>query len=201
MKSLLNWLAAAASLAGLFFTLRPPVGAMTPLQIGFLIAVALVFGFAAFRDISDERRRAAKTYKSPAEINEYMHAMLRDSGRCEICSRDASWITDKRIYALLEGKAKRGELTFLVHMSTPQLEALARLGAELIVYGPLGFDPVTRFTVANSGNQASSYVAIGRKKPNEPHTIEELDSSHPTYSMALDLIRSIRAANDQLKKR
>jgi hypothetical protein len=174
---------------------------MTPLQIGFLIAVALVFGFAAFRDISDERRRAAKTYKSPAEINEYMHAMLRDSGRCEICSRDASWITDKRIYALLEGKAKRGELTFLVHMSTPQLEALARLGAELIVYGPLGFDPVTRFTVANSGNQASSYVAIGRKKPNEPHTIEELDSSHPTYSMALDLIRSIRAANDQLKKR
>ncbi|MBC7705454.1 MAG: hypothetical protein H7274_16095 [Rhodoferax sp.] len=200
MKALLNWLAAAASLAGLFFTLRPPVGAMTPLQIGFLITVALVFGFAAFRDISDERRRAAKAYQSPAEINEYMHAMLRDSGRCEICSRDASWITDKRIYALLEGKAKRGELTFLVHMSTPQLEALARLGAELIVYGPLGFDPVTRFTVVNSGNQASSYVAIGRKKPNEPHTIEELDSSHPTYSMALDLIRSIRAANDQLKK-
>lgn len=200
MKSLLNWLAAAASLVGLFFTLRPPAGALTPFQITFLLAVTLVFGFAAFRDIRDERRRAAKTYESQAAINDYMYAMLRNSGRCEICSRDASWITNKRIYALLEGKAKRGELTFLVHKSTPELEALANLGAEVIVYGPLGFDPVTRFTVANSGNQASSYVAIGRRKPNEPHTIEELDSSHPTYSMALDLIRSIRAANDQLKK-
>lgn len=200
MKSLLNWLAAAASLAGLFFTLRPPAGALTPLQIAFLLAVALVFGFAAFRDIRDERRRAAKTYESQAKIDDYMYAMLRNSGRCEICSRDASWITNERIYALLEGKAKRGELTFLVHKSTPELEALAHLGAEVIVYGPLGFDPVTRFTVANSGNQASSYVAIGRRKPNEPHTIEELDSSHPTYSMALDLIRSIRAAHDQLKK-
>jgi len=200
MKSLLNWLAAAASLLGLFFTLRPPAGELTPLQIAFLLAVAVVFGFAAFRDVRDERRRAAKTYKTQVEINNYMHAMLRNSGRCEICSRDASWINDQRIYTLLEGKAKRGELTFLVHKSTPELEALAGLGAEVIVYGPLGFDPVTRFTVANSGNQASSYVAIGRRKPNEPHTIEELDSSHPTYSMALDLIRSIRAANDQLKK-
>jgi len=200
MKSLLNWLAAAASLLGLFFTLRPPAGELTPLQIVFLLAVAVVFGFAAFRDVRDERRRAAKTYKTQVEINNYMHAMLRNSGRCEICSRDASWINDQRIYTLLEGKAKRGELTFLVHKSTPELEALAGLGAEVIVYGPLGFDPVTRFTVANSGNQASSYVAIGRRKPNEPHTIKELDSSHPTYSMALDLIRSIRAANDQLKK-
>jgi len=200
MTSLLNWLAAAASLLGLFFTLRPPAGELTPLQIAFLLAVAVVFGFAAFRDVRDERRRAAKTYKTQVEINNYMHAMLRNSGRCEICSRDASWINDQRIYTLLEGKAKRGELTFLVHKSTPELEALAGLGAEVIVYGPLGFDPVTRFTVANSGSQASSYVAIGRRKPNEPHTIEELDSSHPTYSMALDLIRSIRAANDQLKK-
>lgn len=200
MKSLLNWLAASASLVGLFFTLRPPVGELTSFQISFLIAVALIFGFAAYRDIRDEHKRTAKTYKNQGKINDYMHAMLRNSGRCDICSRDASWISNKRIYALLEGKAKRGELTFLVHKSTPQLEALGRNGAELIVYGPLGFDPVTRFTVANSGNHAAAYVAIGRKKLNEPHTIEELDSSHPTYSMALDLVRSIRAANDQLKK-
>lgn len=199
VKSLLNWLAAAASLAGLFLTLRPPAGSLTPFQITTLAAIALVFAAAACRDIRDERRRAAKTYKSQAEINNYMLALLRNSGRCEICSRDASWIADERIYALLQGKAKRGELTFLVHKSTLELEELARLGAELIVYGPLGFDPVTRFTVANSGNQASSYVAIGRRKPHEPHTIEELDSSHPTYSMAIDLIRSIRAANAQLK--
>jgi len=200
MKSLLNWLAAAASLAGLFLTLRPLAGVLTTLQVTSLLAIALLFGFVAFRDIRDERRRAAKSYATQSEINDYMYAMLRDSGRCEICSRDASWISNPRIYALLEGKAKRGELTFLVHKNTPELEALATLGAELVVYGPLGFDPVTRFTVANSGNHSSSYVAIGRRKPNEPHTIEELDSSHPTYSMALDLIRSIRAANDQFKK-
>lgn len=200
MKSLLNWVAAAASLIGLFFTLQPPSGTLTQWQTIFLIAVAVVFGVAAFRDIREERRQAAKSYKDQIAINNYMHAMLRDSGRCEICSRDASWITDQRIYKLLEDKARRGELTFLVHQSTPKLQALAVLGAEVIVYGPLGFDPVTRFTVVNAGNHASSYVAVGRKKPNEPHTIEELDSSHPTYSMALDLICSIRVANDQFKK-
>lgn len=199
MKFLLNWLAAAASLAGLFLTLRPPTGSLTIFQAATLVAIVLIFGTAAIRDIRDERKRSAKTYKNQPQINEYMYALLRDSGRCEICSRDASWISDQRIYTLLQNKAKRGELTFLVHKSTPELQRLAELGAELIVYGPLGFDPVTRFTVANSGNQVSSYVAVGRKKPNEPHTIEELDSSHPTYSMAIDLIRSIRAAHAQLK--
>lgn len=200
MKSLLNWLAAAASLVGLFFTLQPLSGTLSLWQITFLIVVTVVFGVAAFRDIREESRRSAKSYKDSAAINDYMHAMFRDSGRCEICSRDASWIAEKRIYALLEGKARRGELTFLVHKSTPELQALSALGAEVIEYGSIGFEPVTRFTIANAGNHASSYVAIGRQKPNEPHTIEELDSSHPTYSMALDLIRSIKAANDQFKK-
>lgn len=200
MKPILNWIAAAASLIGLFFTLRPPAGSQSAMQTGFVGLVCIVFGAAAFSDIRAERRRAAKSYKDTAAINNYMYAMLRNSGMCEICSRDASWISEKRIYSLLEDKARRGELTFLVHHGTPQLKALAELGAEVIEYGAFGFDPVTRFTVVNSGNQASSYVAIGRQKPKESHTIEELDSSHPTYSMARDLIRSIRAANDQSKK-
>ena len=197
MKSILNWLAAAASLIGLFFTLRPPDGGLSTLQIGFVSLIVVVFGFAAFADIRNERQRAAKEYENTADVNAYMYNMLSKSGKCEICSRDASWIADKRIYALLEQKASRGELTFLVHHSTDKIQALAQLGAEVIEYGALGFNPETRFTVVNAGNPASSYVAIGRQKPNEPHIIEELDSSHPTYSMARDLIRSIRAANDQ----
>lgn len=130
-----------------------------------------------------------------------MHAMLKNSGRCEICSRDASWISNTQIYRLLQQKSKKGELTFLVHRTTPELDALAKNGAEVIEYGSIGFDPITRFTVVNSGNKASSYVAIGRKRPNEPHTIEELDSAHPTYSMAVDLIGSIRIAHDQFKNK
>lgn len=200
MKTLLNWLAAAASLVGLFFTLRPASEALTPWQIAFLLLVSSVFGIAAIRDIHEERKRATKTYRNSTAINNYMFTMLRDSGRCEICSRDASWISDNRIYSLLKDKAKRGELTFLVQRSTPNLVALQSAGAEIIEYGALGFDPITRFTVVNADNRASSYVAVGRKKPNEPHTIEELDSSHPTYSMALDLIRSVRIANDHFKK-
>lgn len=200
MRALLNWLAAAASLIGLFFTLLPAPGSLLPWQIAFLILIMLVFGIAAFCDIREERRRAAKTYRSPAAINKYMFIMLRDSGRCEICSRDASWITDKSIYELLEGKAKRDELTFLVHKTTPELDALQNMGAEIIEYGSLGFEPITRFTIVNAGNAPSSYVAIGRQKPNEPHTIEELDVSHPTYSMAQDLIRSVKIAYDNFEK-
>lgn len=158
---------------------------------------ALLFTGAATSDLINERKRSAKSYKSTAEVNNYMHAILKGNGRCEICSRDASWISDKRIFSVLEDKAKRGEVTFLVHHTTPDLRSLSELGAEIIEYGALGFEPVTRFTIVNAGNPLSSYVAIGRKKPNGPHVIEELDSSHPTYSMAQDLIRSIRIAHDQ----
>ncbi|MFX1670827.1 hypothetical protein PWR63_00710 [Paraburkholderia sp. A2WS-5] len=200
MRPILNWLAAAASLIGLFFTLRPPAASLTNTQIGFVFLTVLVFGAVAIADIREERKRAAKQYKNTSAINDYMYAILRSSGKCEICSRDASWISEQRIYSLLENKARRGELTFLVHHSTEQVKALGAIGAEIIEYSAFGFEPVTRFTVVNAGNHASSYVAVGRKKPNEPHIIEELDSSHPTYSMAHDLIRSIRAANDKFKK-
>lgn len=199
MKPILNWLAAAASLVGLFFTLWPVEGALSSTQIKFMVLIMVVFGAAAFVDIREERMRAAKRYKNAKAINNYMYTMLRNSGKCEICSRDASWISEKRIYSVLEDKASRGELTFLIHHGTQELHALAALGAEVIEYGSFGFDPVTRFTVVNAGNLASSYVAVGRQKPNEPHIIEELDSSHPTFSLAQDLIRSIRAANDQSK--
>lgn len=200
MRSILNWLAAAASLIGLFFTLRPPNDSFSHTQIGFITLTVLVFGGAAIWDLREARKRSAKRYKNTAAINDYMYAMLRNSGKCEICSRDASWISETRIYSLLQDKARRGELTFLVHQSTEQIKALGAMGAEIIEYGTFGFEPVTRFTVVNAGNHASSYVAVGRKKPNEPHIIEELDPSHPTYSMAHDVIRSIRAANDKIKK-
>ncbi|MBC7489276.1 MAG: hypothetical protein H7240_04095 [Glaciimonas sp.] len=166
----------------------------------FVLVVVVVFGLAALRDIREEKKRTAKTYKNPAAINDYMFALLQDSGHCEICSRDASWITDSRIYALLVKKAKRGELTFLVHKSTQELLNLKNFGADIVEYGSLGFDPITRFTIVNAGNSLSSYVAVGRRKPQEMHTIEELDSSHPTYSMAHDLIRCLRIANDNFKK-
>lgn len=200
MKSLLNWLAAAASLIGLFFTLWPFSEKFTPWTVLFLIIVVIMFGSAAIRDLREEMKRAAKTYPNSAAINNYMFSMLKDSGRCEICSRDASWISESRIYDLLKGKAKRGELTFLVQNSTAELKALQRMGAEIIEYGPLGFDPITRFTVVNAGNHASSYVAIGHRRSNQQHTIEEIDSAHPTYYLAMDLIRSVKIANDNFKK-
>lgn len=200
MKAFLNWSAAAASLVGLFFTLHPISESLTAWQGIFVFLVLLVFGAAAFRDIADERSKAAKAYRDANEINNYMFSILQNSGYCEICSRNASWIADPRIFAMLKDKARRSELTFFVHVSTKEIAQLQALGAQVIEYGALGFDPMTRFTIVNAGNRPSSYVAIGRKKPNELHTIEELDSNHPTYSMALDLIGSIRTANDNFKK-
>jgi hypothetical protein len=199
MRFLLNWAAAAASLLGLYFTLLPKEGDLTTKQITIIFIVVIVFAVAAFIDIRAELRRSAKSYKTQAKINKYMLTMLENSGRCEICSRDASWITDPSIYKILQSKSKKGELTFLVHKSTPEIDDLAKSGAEVIEYGAIGFDPITRFTVVNAGNKAASYVAIGRKRPHEPHTIEEVDSTHPTYSLAIDLIGSIRIAHAKHK--
>jgi hypothetical protein len=200
MKPFLNWLAATASVVGLFFTISPFVWPLTQLQYFIVLVTVIIFVVAAARDIRDDLKKSAKKYKSTAEINNYMYEMLKTSGACEICSRDASWISEDRIYSLLESKATRGELTFLVHKKTKEVEKLEQNGATIIEYGKLGFDPITRFTVANSGNQNSSYVAVGGKKPNEHHIIEELDTSHPIHSMATDLIRSIKIANVLSKK-
>ena len=200
MKPVLNWLAAAASLIGLFFTLYPISEGLSSSKIAVVVFITLAFSAVAILDIREDRRRAAKTYADSKAINKYMYKILSENGCCEICSRDASWISDSNIYAVLKEKARRKELTFLVHVITPELANLENLGAEIIEYKSLGFEPITRFTVVNAGNQSSSYVAIARKRPGEQHTIEELDSSHPTYSMARDLIRSIKTANDNFKK-
>lgn len=200
MKSLLNWLAAAASLVGLFFTVRPQTQPLSALQTFFLAIVGIVFVGAAFSDIRAEKKKSAKKYKSADKINKYMYEILKNSGACDICSRDASWIAEDSIYPLLINKANNHELTFLVHKKTHEVKVLEEAGAEVIEYGELGFDPITRFTIVNSKNHAYSFVAIGKKKPNEPHIIEELDASHPTYSMATDLIRSVKIAHDNYKK-
>lgn len=199
MKSLINWLAAAASIVGLYLTIIPKQP-LTQWQLFFLAIIAIVFVIAALIDLRDERKKLPKKYKSKDKINDYMYNMLKKSGACEICSRDASWIKDERIYPLLVEKSKNRELKFYVHTKTDKVNSLEANGAEVVEYGKFGFDPFTRFTIVNSGNYASSYVAIGKQKPNELHTIEELDSSHPTYSMAKDLIQSIRATNDNFKK-
>jgi hypothetical protein len=200
IKTSLNWGAAAASMLGLFFTLRPP-GAMTNIQITVTVIILIIFGAAAIKDIKDEMKRSVKEYRSIGEINEYMHQMLKNCGACEICSRDASWIDEKRIFSVLKSKSKKGELTLLVHKKSNKVIALEEKGAIVFEYGTLGFDPLTRFTIVNAGNSTTSYVAIGRRKLNEPHTIEEFDVSHPAYSMAADLIRLIKISHDSFKKK
>lgn len=199
MKSIINWLAAASSFIGLYLTVKPEQS-LTKWQLFFLAVTTVVFVIAALVDLRNERKSLPKKYRSKAKINKYMYNMLRKCGACEICSRDASWITDDRIFPLLTEKSKNRELKLYVHTKTEAVNILEKNGAEVVEYRKFGFEPFTRFTIVNSGNHASSYVAIGKQKPNEPHTIEELDSSHPTYSMAKDLIQSIKATNDNFKE-
>jgi hypothetical protein len=199
MKSIINWLAAAASFVGLYFTVKPEQP-LTQWKLFLLAIVTIVFVISAVVDLQNERKRLPKKYQSKAKINNYMYDMLKKCGACEICSRDASWVKDDRIYPLLIEKSKNRELKLYVHTKTHDVKSLEQNGAEVIEYGKFGFEPFTRFTIVNSGNHASSYVAIGKQKPNEPHIIEELDSSHPTYSMAKDLIQSIKATNDNFKE-
>lgn len=201
MKPFLHWVAAAASLLGLFFTLKPNLNEFSIGQVLVLVIIVLVFSAAALSDLKEWRRHSKKKYSTNEKISDYMYSMLKDSGACEICSRDASWISEMRIMRLLEQKAKDSELTFLVHQKTKSLKTLELLGAEVIEYGKLGFEPLTRFTIVNAGNKNSSYIAIGMQKPNHSHMIEEIDSSNSTFNIAVDLIRSIRVANDIYNKK
>ena len=93
MKSIINWLAAAATFVGLYLTVKPQQP-LTHWQIFFIAIIVFVFVIAAFLDIRNERNSLPKKYKSKAKINNYMYNMLKTGGACEICSRDASWIKE-----------------------------------------------------------------------------------------------------------
>ncbi|ASJ76207.1 hypothetical protein [Granulosicoccus antarcticus] len=192
MAYVLSWLSAVASFIGLGVALQTPIENLSGWKLVLLIVVILVFGISAIYDAWKNYKSKPKKYRNEKKINEYMYSILADGGRCEICSRDASWIEDDKIFDMLKNKASRGELVFFLHQKTDKIMQLTELGADLYIYGDQKFEPLTRFTIVNSGNRASSFLAIGRKKPNEPHVIEELDSSHPTYSLALDLLSTIK---------
>jgi hypothetical protein len=120
-------------------------------------------------------------------IKAYMRQWIEASGRAAIWTRDLSWVNDDATMNVLRKKAAGGNLTICLPKMTNTAAQLREAGAEVYAYGDRGLvPPASRFTIAYLGN-GGTQIAIGRTDGSS-HVIEELDSSHPTFHMATDLV-------------
>lgn len=144
-----------------------------------------------------------KTAKKPglyceteSEINNYMYNWIKNGGRVTIFTRDMSWAqTDSVIKDMLIQKSKAKELNIILAERNSFIEELERSGANINVYGELGYTPTSRFTIVKTG-RIDSKVAIGTER-NGKHYIEEFKSGdgYPLH-IANDLANILIKLND-----
>ena len=115
-----------------------------------------------------------------------MYQWIDTGGQVAIFTRDHTWVDDDRMRALLEKKAKRGELTICLPRHTSLTEQLKQMNAKIYEYGSIDHIPQTRFTVTHFG-QAGAQVAVGRPQ-GQFHVIEEFAANDPAFHVAVDLV-------------
>lgn len=187
----LTWLAAAASVFGLLYTIWPTEHPLTGMQGAIVALLGFIFLLAAYADIRDHLHRQPKRYKSEADINAYMFRWISKSGRAVVFTRDHTWAREPKIRDLLFAKARRNELAICLPADTDLTLELQSEGAEIIAYPQLAYTPGARFTIINDGRIADAAVAIGRQIDGV-QVIEEFPASDPVFAVTKDLVEVLR---------
>jgi hypothetical protein len=191
LRLALTWLAAAASVFGLLYTVRPTGNPLTGTQGAALALLGSMFVLAAYSDIRDHLRRRPKRYKTDAEIKAYMFRWISKGGRSVIFTRDHTWARSPEIKELLFAKARRSELAICLPSDTELTSALRSVGAEIIAYPHLEYTPGARFTIINDGRIADAAVAIGRQVDGV-QLIEEFSAGDAVFAVPKDLVEVLR---------
>lgn len=166
---------------------------------GVALAVVSIIALAAVivMEVQSVRNRRVLKLTDGNGIKKYMHDWISYGGRVAIWSRDMSWAQNPESRALLEKKARDGELIICLPESIPLTDDLQKLGAEICAYGRGGSAPASRFTI-RFYERDGARVAVGRSLM-QNHLIDEFDSGeHPAFYLAEDLVQLARnACNDR----
>ena len=182
----LSVLGPTGTFLGLYLSLRAESRQLGFLE-GFGLAIALVVVLAAILFAwSTGHKRRLIPFDEKHKINDYMYQWIDTGGQVAIFTRDHTWVDDDRMRALLEKKAKRGELTICLPRHTSLTEQLKQMNAKIYEYGSIDHIPQTRFTVTHFG-QAGAQVAVGRPQ-GQFHVIEEFAANDPAFHVAVDLV-------------
>src|SRR4051812_48363730 len=115
----LSWIAAGASVVGVFLTVWPSDKPLSATQGAILTTIVFVFLLAAFADFREHLKRRPHRYKEDREINKYMFEWIARGGRVVIFTRDHTWANDQQMRDLLVAKARRSELALCLPVETP----------------------------------------------------------------------------------
>ena len=188
VRDLIISIGALASLIGLVFAVRPAGTPWSPPEILLLVLAILLGSVSIYFDITKYRSRPIRILKSRRAIRDYMYQWIKNAGAVAIFSRDLSWVDDAEIGALLEAKARNGDLTLILPKEVSLSEQLVSLGAKALYYPSIDYVIRSRFTLVNVG-RSDTRVAIGRTE-GTIHRIEEFSAGdHPAFYLADDMLQ------------
>jgi hypothetical protein len=161
-----------------------------------VFAVLLLTASVVLSELRAWRRSKPMQYPTPEKIRDFMFRWISTEGRVVIHTRDMSWAgQEARIAELLRAKAESGELTICLPHRIPLTDDLEQIGAHVLTYARLGFEPRSRFTIVRHGRE-DAQVAIGRQV-HGVHTIATYSlGEHSVFALAEDLVEFVERIND-----
>jgi hypothetical protein len=189
-RNLLSALGSYASLAGLYYAVRPPGLPFSTIEEFLIVAsIVLVVTHLAFETNAIIKSRPV-LLKSEDDVKSYMSAQIKmGAGRTSILSRDLSWVDDD-IEKILFELARHSNLTIFMESENAVSARLHSAGAEIFTYKTANF-PITRFIITNEG-RADARVALGARDRHGYLELHEYSVGDSVFHMCADIAELIR---------
>jgi hypothetical protein len=188
-RNLLSALGSYASLAGLYYTVRPSGLPFTIVEEFLIVSSTILVAVHLAFEVSTMIKSWPRLFKSDADAKAYMNNWIKMGGRTSILSRDLSWVDDGVEKILLE-LARHSNLTILMEKENAVATRLHTAGAEIFLYEGSHF-PSTRFAITNEG-RADARVALGAINKNGYLEVREYSVGNATFHMCADIVALIR---------
>ncbi len=151
VKSIISALGIAVSIISLAFSL-PSWGKVVFVIVGIFSLLYLIY-----IDIIKSQENTIVCHNED-EIKKQMSNLINAQGSICIMSRDLSWVTPEIETLIID---KRDNMLIFAQHSTELTKRMSNNGVSIYLYGNIGFEPKTRFTIIRF-NQDQPQVAISK---------------------------------------
>jgi len=191
MRNVLFALGSYASLAGLYYTVRPSGLAYTLAEELLLISSVILALVHLGYEIVFITKNRPKRLDNDREVTAYMQSWVSGNGRTSVLAGDMSWVHDTAIKHLLEDMAKNSNLTLFMSRETELSRHLQTQGAEVFYYGRYHLAPTTRFAITNEG-RADARAVLGTRDSKGRLEVNEYVPGQPAFHLCSDVVTALR---------